>query len=327
MTTVFLTGSTGMIGSNIARMLRERGDDVRALVRPGSETGPLEELGVEIVRGDVTAAEDVLRGVEGSEYAIHSAALLGGPTQSMDEFMATNAAGASNVYDAAAKVGCTRVVALSTTTFFDQTKPLTEHSELDPSPPGDPYTQTKLRAYLDAMARVDDGQDICIVISGGAYGMSPLPERSMVAPSFNARAVYAIQGELEEYVEIPVPWVYADDIAAGSITALDKGVAGERYLGFGRPEDVCSMVAFCNTACEIAGSPHRVRPVSREQLDDPEMQKRFGPSLVALAKRDYPDPWFRNEQTVERLDYHPISLAEGLGRTIPWLRETGLLSA
>jgi nucleoside-diphosphate-sugar epimerase len=317
-----------MIGANMAKLLRERGDGVRALVRLGSETRPLEELGVEIVRGDVTDAGEVLGAAEGSEYAIHSAALLGGPTQAMDEFMMVNAAGAGNVFDAAAKVGIRRVVALSTTTFFDMwNEPFTEHSPLDPTPSEDPYTQTKRAAYLDAMARVDDGQDICIVISGGAYGPSPLPERSMVAPSFNQRAALAIEGKLTEYVAIPVPWVYGDDVAGASITALERGVAGERYLGFGRPEDVSSMVAFCNLACEVAGSPNRVQEVTTDQLDDPDVQARFGPSLIALAKRKYPTPWFRNEQTVERLGYEPLSLEEGLRRTIPWLREKKLLSA
>ena len=64
MSRVFLTGATGMIGSNIAEQLVERGDDVRALVREGSDAAPLEAMGVEIVRGDITDAdqeEDMLR--------------------------------------------------------------------------------------------------------------------------------------------------------------------------------------------------------------------------------------------------------------------------
>jgi nucleoside-diphosphate-sugar epimerase len=328
MTTVFLTGSTGMIGSNLARLLAERGDFVRALVRPGSPTQPLEELGVEIIRGDITNPSEVLHAAEGSEYAIHSAAVLGGVTQVMEEFEAVNVRGAINVYDAAAAVGIKRVVALSTTTFFDMWEnPLTEHSPLDPSSTTDPYTLTKRRAYLEAMWRVDRGQDICIVISGGAYGTSPLPERSMVAPSFNQRATLAIQGQLTELLGFPIPWVFADDVAGAAISALDRGVAGERYLGFGRPEDVCSMAAFCNLACEIAGSPHRVHDITRDELDDADVHARYGSTLIALARHRYPDPWFRYDQTVQRLDYEPISLEDGLRRTIAWLRDTDLLRA
>ena len=60
MSRVFLTGATGMIGSNIAEQLVEQGDDVRALVREGSDATPLEAMGVEIVRGDIADADDVL---------------------------------------------------------------------------------------------------------------------------------------------------------------------------------------------------------------------------------------------------------------------------
>jgi dihydroflavonol-4-reductase len=327
MSRIFLTGATGMIGSNIAQQLVEQGDSVRALVRAGSDAAPLEALGVEVARGDITDAVAVLTAADGCEYVIHSAAVLGGPTQIAGEHEAVNVVGTGHVLDAAAKVGATRVVQLSTTTFFDASStPLTEHSPLDPAPSDDPYTQTKLRAYLDAMRRVEhDGQDICIVISGGAYGTSPLPERSMVVPSYNARIVGAVRGEITEYVGFPIPWVYAGDVARASVLATRRGVAGERYLAFGRARDVGGVPFFCNAACEVAGSPNRVTEVAVAELDDPEVAARFGPSLVALARKQFPTPFFVNDQTVERLGYEPLSLAEGLARTVPWLREHGLL--
>jgi nucleoside-diphosphate-sugar epimerase len=323
---VFLTGATGMIGSNIAEQLVERGDDVRALVRAGSDASPLAAMGVEIVRGDITDAGDVLRAADGCEHVIHSAAVLGGQTQVAGEHHAVNVVGTGHVLDAAAKVGATRVVQLSTTTFFDaQTSPLTEHSPLDPTPSDDPYTVTKRAAYLDAMRRVDAGQDICIVISGGAYGVSPLPERSMVAPSYNARIALALAGEITEYVGFPIPWVYAGDVAHASVVATRKGVAGERYLAFGRPGDVGGVPWFCNAALEVAGSDRRVTEVGAAELDDPDVAARFGPSLVALARKQFPSPFFVNDQTVERLGYEPLTLRQGLERTVPWMREHGLL--
>jgi nucleoside-diphosphate-sugar epimerase len=326
MSKIMLTGATGMIGANIAEQLVAQGDDVDALVREGSDATAIEALGVRIRRGDITDPDAVLAAADGCEYVIHSAAVLGGPTQIAGEHEQVNVVGTGLVLDAAAKVGATRVVQLSTTTFFDAKRaPLTEHSPLDPAPSDDPYTQTKLRAYVDAMRRVDDGQDICIVISGGAYGRSPMPERSMVVPSYNARIVGAIRGEITEYVGFPIPWVYAGDVARASVLATRKGVAGERYLAFGRPSDVGGVPFFCNAACEAAGSPNRVAEVPVADLDDPDVAARYGPSLVALARKQFPDPFFVNDQTVERLGYEPTSLPDGLAETIPWMRDTGLL--
>ena len=55
MATYLVTGGTGLIGSNICRLLLEAGDEVRALVRPGSAYEPLVELGVVALEGDITA--------------------------------------------------------------------------------------------------------------------------------------------------------------------------------------------------------------------------------------------------------------------------------
>ena len=270
----------------------------------------------------------MLRAADGCEYVIHSAAVLGGQTQIAGEHEAVNVVGTGHVLDAAAKVGATRVVQLSTTTFFDaQDAPLTEHSPLDPNPSDDPYTVTKRAAYLDAMRRVDDdGQDICIVISGGAYGVSPLPERSMVAPSYNARIALALAGEITEYVGFPIPWVYAGDVAQASVVATRKGVAGERYLAFGRPGDVGGVPWFCNAALEVAGSDQRVTEVSASPSSTtPTSPPASGPAWWRWPASTSRRPFFVNDQTVERLAYEPLTLREGLERTIPWMRDHGLL--
>lgn len=46
---VFVTGATGFLGGRVARLLRQRGDDVVALVRSPSRAAALGELGCELV--------------------------------------------------------------------------------------------------------------------------------------------------------------------------------------------------------------------------------------------------------------------------------------
>ncbi len=53
---VLVTGAAGFLGGHLVDMLVERGDEVRALVRPEEEASRLYQLdGVEVVRGDLTS--------------------------------------------------------------------------------------------------------------------------------------------------------------------------------------------------------------------------------------------------------------------------------
>ncbi len=146
--TIFVTGATGQTGGNVCEQLIERGDHVRALVRNPDEATALGGIGVELVRGDISDADDVLRAAKGAEAAIHCAALLGGASQDLDDFKAVNMVGTTNVLDAAKKHGMRRVVALSTATFINLTTDLDfEEAPVLENPPDDPYTVTKLAAF------------------------------------------------------------------------------------------------------------------------------------------------------------------------------------
>src|SRR6201985_820759 len=139
--TIFVTGATGQTGGNVCEQLIKRGDQVRALVRNPDEASALSDIGVELVKGDISDADDVLRAARGAEAAIHCAALLGGASQDLDDFKAVNTVGTTNVLDAAKSHGMRRVVALSTATFVNLSTELPfEESPLLDNPPNDPYT-------------------------------------------------------------------------------------------------------------------------------------------------------------------------------------------
>ncbi len=328
MTSVFVTGGTGLIGSTICQQLVEQGDGVTALVRAGSDASELAALGVHIATGDITDAASVRTAADGCEAVIHSAAVLGGASQDPDEHRRTNTGGIANVLDAAEALGIRKVVALGTTTYFHfEDAPLSEASPLHPNPAGDPYTQTKRAAFVEAMARVDRGLDVSVVIPGGTFGPAPCVQRSMEAPSYNLRIVLGARGEFHEAVQFPIPWSYATDVASVAIAALDRGLPGEKYLAFARPEDVGSMAMFVNLAMEVAGNPRRVHDITVPELDaDDDLRARVGPSIDALARQRFPEPYFDNTHTRELLGYEPTPLPDALRATVEWLRAEGLMA-
>ncbi len=328
MSTIFVTGGTGLTGGNVCQQLIERGDHVRALVRNPQEAEALAALGVEMIQGDIADADDVLRAAKGCEGAIHTAALLGGASQDIADFEAVNVVGTRNVLDAAQAHGMRQAVALSTSTFFDLTfdGPREDAPVLN-DPPDDPYTATKLAAFCETHARAEAGEDVLTCHPGAIYGPGIVSRRALHPTSFNAILLAAMRGRIPAFLSFPVTWVAGSDVATGSISALDNGVAGERYWLIGRPEDEISTAAGCNRACELAGVEHRVADL--DHRDDVEgYTTAFGPTLMAIAEaaaNEVRPPRSGDNLTNKRLDYHPMSLDEGLGLLIPWLRELGKL--
>ena len=86
------------------------------------------------------------------------------------------------------------------------------------------------------------------------------------------------------------------------------------------------MAMFVNRAMEIAGNPNRVHDITVADLDaDPALRERVGPSLDALARQQFPEPFFDNAHTRSLLGYEPKTLDEGLAITVDWLRANNLM--
>ena len=326
--TIFVTGATGQTGGNVCEQLIERGDHVRALVRNPDEATALGGIGVELVQGDIRDADDVLRAAKGAEAAIHCAALLGGASQDLEDFKAVNTVGTTNVLDAGKAHGMRRVVALSTGTFFNLSAGLDfEEAPVLERPPGDPYTVTKLAAFLEAHRRAAAGDDVLTCHPGAIFGPGLVVERALHRTSFNRVLLAGMRGKIKRYLAFPVTWVAGADVAKGSIAALDRGVAGERYLLVGRPDETFTTAGGINRACEVAGIDHRVDDL--DYRTDPEaLTAEFGPTLMAIAKAAAKAVRKRRTNdnlTTRRLGYEPMSFDDGLRLLISWLRELGRL--
>jgi dihydroflavonol-4-reductase len=326
---ILVTGATGLAGANICQLLAERGDHVRALSRPTADVGPLVALGVEVVDGDITEADDVRKAARGMDCVIHCAALLGGASQNLADFVAVNQGGTKHVLDAQEALGLGRVVAVSTGTFFDTAGGLDrEDAQVTNEPSSDPYTITKMAAFLDATDRAAKGHDVVTTHPGAIFGPSPVISNALGLTSFNRVLLSALRQRLTRYLTFPVSWVFAQDIARGCVLALEKGVSGERYMLDGRPEDVVSIATACNRICALAGLEHRVEDVPPS--DDPELLDTFGPTLIAIAKKAAANTTtarkeLTDSKTFKRLGYDPISLDDGLLRTADWLAANGRL--
>ncbi|MDP6437905.1 MAG: NAD(P)H-binding protein [Gammaproteobacteria bacterium] len=74
---ILIFGATRGTGFEAAKILREKGEAVTALVRPGSDSSALEELGVTLFRGDVLDPESVADAFASGDYRAAIVSLAG----------------------------------------------------------------------------------------------------------------------------------------------------------------------------------------------------------------------------------------------------------
>ncbi len=111
-----VTGANGHVGNNICRLLVERGEPVRAMIRPSADPRPLETLDVEIVRGDILDPASTAAAVAGAGRVYHTAAgFLMWSKDPERDIIRPSVEGTRNVLEAAVKAGVEKVVYTSTT--------------------------------------------------------------------------------------------------------------------------------------------------------------------------------------------------------------------
>jgi NAD dependent epimerase/dehydratase len=148
-----VTGAGGFIGSHLVERLVVEGASVRALVHYNAlgSRGWLDESlarrDAEIVAGDVSDRESVLRASEGTEVVFHLAALIGIPYsyQAPLSYLRTNVEGTLNVLSAARDTGIARVVHTSTSEVYGTARHV-PMSESHPLQAQSPYAATKIAA-------------------------------------------------------------------------------------------------------------------------------------------------------------------------------------
>ena len=110
-----VTGANGHVGNNICRLLVQRGEPVRAMIRATADPAPLQGLDVEIVHGDILDTDAVGRAVEGCGRVYHTAAgFLMWAKDTERSIIRPSVDGTRNLMKAAAKAGVEKVLYIST---------------------------------------------------------------------------------------------------------------------------------------------------------------------------------------------------------------------
>ena len=182
---ILVTGATGFIGGNLARELWRRGDDVQALVRPGSNRLTLQDTGIVPVEGDILDRQSVDRAVHGCEAVFHVAASYTFWSKNPANVASTNVQGTINVLEAARQAGVSRTVYTSTVGTIGLSKDGlgNEDTPLSPKTLHGHYKNSKHLAEREALNIAVKEMPVVVVnptLPVGPWDVKPTPTGKMI---------------------------------------------------------------------------------------------------------------------------------------------------
>lgn len=224
---VLVTGATGFIGGNLARELWQRGYQVQALVRPGSNTLTIEDTGIEKVPGDILDAPSVRRAITGCRAVFHCAAAYTFWARDTRVIYRTNVDGTRTVLEESRRSGVEKVVYTSTVSTVglppgglgSENVPVNSHHLVGH------YKKSKYQAEQVALQMAAEGLPVVVVnptAPVGPWDVKPTPTGKVVLDF--------LRGKIPAYVDTGMNLVDVADVAAGHILAMEHGVPGQRYL-------------------------------------------------------------------------------------------------
>lgn len=116
---ILVTGAAGFVGRHVTRLLTERGERVRALVRDIAGATRLDDVDCELAHGDVTDPDSLQEALAGIDTVVHLVAIIAGRPADFERVMTR---GTENVLAAARAAGAGRVVYMSALGVSEQTK-------------------------------------------------------------------------------------------------------------------------------------------------------------------------------------------------------------
>ncbi len=323
MNAALVTGASGFVGWHVARLLRERGYSVRALVRPGSK---VDGLDVEIAAGDLRDPASLERAMGGCGLLFHVAADYRLWAKDPGELYASNVEGTRNILNAARRANVERVVYTSTVGCigFPAGGIGDENTPVALEDMAGHYKRSKFLAEQVALEFAREGLPVVIVnptAPVGDHDVKPTPTGKIVVDFLN--------GAMPAFIDTGLNIVDVRDCAEGHLLACERGRVGERYiLGsenltlagiLGKLAEITGVkapsvrlpyaVAWCAGACStawarISGQPPRV-PMEGVRMGRKKM-------------------WVSHEKARRELGFDPAPAAAALARAAKWFVETGM---
>ncbi len=324
---VLLTGADGFLGANLARALLGRGFRVRALLQPGRKVGTLDGLPVEEFRADLADAATLARVVEGSSAVVHTVASTAVWPSRDPRQRLLNRDLALALATSAREAGVRRFVHVGTANSFaagTKEAPGDERGAYDAGRFGLDYQDSKREAQERLLELNGDGFEV--VVANPTFMFGPFDTK----PGSGELLIQVARGKVPG--SAPGGRCFADvrDVAAGIVSALERGRPGECYILGG--ENLSYAEAFALIARLCGTRPPRLRLPAAAVL----AFGAFGSAVAALtgvapkvslpmARISCEGQYYCSAKAIAELGYVIRPVAEGIAAARDWVRARVML--
>ncbi|MEO0333955.1 MAG: NAD-dependent epimerase/dehydratase family protein [Bacteroidota bacterium] len=326
--TIFLTGTSGLLGSNVLIELLKRNYAVKALFRDEHDARRHQHRkDIEIFLGDITDAQAMKKGVQGCDVIIHAAADTGLWPARSPEYVATNVQGTINLIEAGKKAKIQRMITVSTANalgFGTKEKP------------GDETTPPKFQQYgLGYMETKHLAQEVMLKEARNGFPGLVVNPTFMIGPNdhkpSSGQMVLAVyHGKVPGYPTGGKNYVYVGDAATAIVNAIEMGNPGECYiLG---SENLSYEEAFTKIADIVGVEPPKF-------AIPPSLTKAFGglgtiygnltgatPKVsYKMARVSCDGHYFTADKAVRELNMPQTPIDTAIHECFVWFKENGYL--
>ena len=324
-----VTGATGFVGAAVARALGRAGYRLRLSARRGSDRRNLAGIEAEIVEMDLAEPAGFAAAVQGCRYVVHVAADYRLWVPDAEAMRRVNIDGTVALLRVAEAAGVERCVYTSSVAALGLTpdgEPADETTVVKPEHHIGAYKGSKYDAEQAVRALAAAGQNIVIVNPSTPVGpgdVKPTPTGKMVLD--------AARGKMPAFVDTGLNVVHVDDVAAGHVLALEKGVAGEAYILGSENLMLRELLAM------IAAQTGRRAPSLRLPIG-PLMPVAWvceriaeitgkapvmTPEILGMARKKM---FFSAAKAERELGYAPRPAVEAVADALAWFRAEGMLA-
>ena len=327
---IFVTGATGFLGSAVVRRALARGLRVRALVRPGNPGLNLEGLPITKVTGDMRDGAALAEAMAGVRHVFHVAADYRLWAPQAEDIVRANTEGTAAVMEAARRCGVERIVytsSVATLRVAGAKAPVDEQAPMEAHEAIGAYKRSKVLAERLVERLVAEHALPAVIVNPS----TPIGPRDVRPTPTGRIVVQAAAGKMPGFVDTGLNLVHVDDVAEGHFLALERGVAGQRYILGGQDvslrqllADIAQLTGRRAPTLEIPRWPlyplaHALEAVARLTGREPFL------TVDGLEMSRY-RMYFSSDRARRELGYQPRPYLDGLRDALDWFRAAGYLN-